>query len=170
VRVGLDRGHRIERDLPDVALHEQLGAGLGDPRDRGDQRRVDHAAQPVLALEPRIRKVHEHARGFDVAEDLVHVQLRLAEHAVHGQAGRARAAIDDRDQVLANLESDVLMLRRTRGALEQELRIGASDLDLERTPGDQRRPDPSKPLEVQPERVDVLPDPHRYTNRASRAR
>ena len=42
------------------------------------------------------------------------------------------------DQVLADLEPDVLARRIARGALEQELRVGAADLELDR-PAVERR-------------------------------
>ena len=51
--------------------------------------------------------------------------------ACTGAPSTSRALVDELDEVLADLEADVVALRLDRRALEQELRVGAADLDLE---------------------------------------
>src|SRR5439155_14190618 len=100
--------------------------------------------------------------ALGAAEDLEQVQLRVTEHRVHRCVRALRAAVDERHQILADLEADVRAARIDRGPLEQELRVGASDLDLDRPARRELRPLASKVFEVQAERVDVLADPHAY--------
>jgi hypothetical protein len=64
------------------------------------------------------------------------------------------------DEVLADLEADILP-RRIRGrTLEQELRIGTADLELERTRWIEHGLRAAERLEEGVPRIDVLPDPH----------
>ena len=111
------------------------------------------------ALEPWIRKVHEHALDGARREDLGGVKLRLTEHGVNGCPERAGTPVHERHQIFADLEPDVEPRWIARRALEQELRLGAADLDLDR-PTIERRPIATEPREVQLVRIDVLPDPH----------
>ena len=60
------------------------------------------------------------------------MELRLTEHRVDRRARLARAPVDEIDEVLADLEADIVRDGSLRGALEQELRVGTADLDLDR--------------------------------------
>src|SRR5439155_5805858 len=95
-----------------------------------------------------------------VAEYVAHVQLRVTEHRVDRRADVARALVDPRDELFADLEADVRAIRIEPRALEQELRLGAADLDLDRPAGHERRALAAELLEVRAERIDVLADPH----------
>src|SRR5581483_462057 len=61
-RLVLEHGHRVERQLEDVALEEQLAAGTQLAGERGGELGRDQAALAMAPLEPRIGKVDEHAR------------------------------------------------------------------------------------------------------------
>ncbi len=117
----------------------------------------------MRALEPRIGKDDEDAARLCIAEDLGDVELRLAEHRAHRRAACPCTLVDELDEIFADLEPDVRAIRILRRALEQELRIGAADFDLELARGIERRALAAKLLEEDLERVDVLADPHAVT-------
>src|SRR4029079_84972 len=88
----------------------------------------------------------------------------------HRQPRALRSPVHVVHQLAPDLEADVGAVRLTRGALEQELRLGAADLDLDRPAGRQLGAAPAKRFEAEAERIDVLPPArHQLSARASSA-
>jgi hypothetical protein len=64
------------------------------------------------------------------------------------------------DEIFADLETHVRAFGRERRTFEQELGLGAPDLDLDLPVRIDRGPLAAKPLEMQSERIDVVPNAH----------
>src|SRR5262249_20802512 len=99
--------------------------------DVAGERGVDDAALPVATLEPRIGEVDEDALDAPRREELRVVEVRVAENDLDRRFHPVRARGDLDSEVFADLQPDVAAPGIGRRALEEKLRVGAAELDLD---------------------------------------
>ena len=158
--LGLQHGHRLERDVEDVGLDEELAAERERGVDVAHQLRADHAPLLLARLPPRVGEVEVEAVDALRREQARQVDRHVGEDAVHVvETGGAAGAVGAVDNLAADLDAQVHALGIGARQIDQEVRLRRAELDLEPAPRrDMDRRDVDL-QEIRLQRVDVLADP-----------